>query len=88
MRQIAISPDGRNLAYTGQNPETSSDLWVLPLDTSDPEHPKPGAPKALLRTKAAEGAPAFSPDGRWIAYITDESGSYNVYVQSFPGSLH
>jgi Tol biopolymer transport system component len=64
---------------------TGYDLWTLPLDTSDPDRPKPGKPEPFLRTPADETAPRFSPDGRWIAYRSNESGSDEVYVRPFPG---
>jgi dipeptidyl aminopeptidase/acylaminoacyl peptidase len=65
-------------------PETSADLWVLPLDTTDPDHPKPGTPQVFLRTQANELLPRFSPDGRWIAYRSDETGSNEIWVMPFP----
>ncbi len=46
---------------------------------------KPGKPTVFLRTRFLEGRPAFSPDGRWIAYNSDESGRHEVYVRPFPG---
>ena len=52
---------------------------------SDPDHPKPGKPELFLRTPFDETEPAFSPDGRWIAYASNESGRYEVYVRPFPG---
>ncbi len=55
------------------------------MDLRDPDHPKPGKPQPFLRTPAQELRPAFSPDGRWIAYTSDESGRYEIYVRSFPG---
>jgi serine/threonine-protein kinase len=55
------------------------------LDLSDPEHPKPGKPELFLRTPANERDPAFSPDGRWIAYVSTESGIGELYVRPFPG---
>jgi len=81
----SFSRDGRRLAYYGASPETGTDIWTLPLDLSDPEHPKPGKPELFLGTPAREIRPAFSPDGHWIAYQSDESGKYEVYVQPFPG---
>ncbi len=82
----SISPDGKRLAYTEQNPQTGMDLWTLPLDTSDPANPKPGKPEPFLGTPFAERAPAFSPDGRWIAYSSTESGRSEVYVRPFPAA--
>jgi serine/threonine-protein kinase len=81
----SFSPDGRRLAYFDLSPETAGDIWTLPLDLSDPEHPKPGKPEPFLSTPAREIRPAFSPDGRWIAYQSDESGRYEVSVRPFPG---
>jgi serine/threonine-protein kinase len=77
----SFSPDGKRLAYVEQNPETQFDIWILPLDTTDPTHPKPGRPEAFLRTPSNEFWPAFSPDGRWLAYVSDESGYAALYVR-------
>ncbi|HXA65025.1 MAG TPA: protein kinase [Bryobacteraceae bacterium] len=77
-------PDGRLLAYQVVVSATvDSDIWTLPLDTSDLDHPKPGKPKVLLHTPYDENMPAFSPDGRWIAYRSDESGTTEIYVRPF-----
>jgi serine/threonine-protein kinase len=81
----SFSPDGRRLAFYEMNPETGQDIWTLPLDTSDPDHPKPGQPEPFLRTQFDERAPMFSPDGRWIAYASNESGAQEIYVRPFPG---
>ncbi len=80
---FSVSPDGRRLAYQ-QRGETDFDIWTLPLDLTDPDHPKPGKPEPFARTPANEREPAFSPDGRWMAYSSDESGKYEVYVRPFP----
>jgi WD40-like Beta Propeller Repeat len=69
----------------GSGVDTRFGLWTLPLDVSDPEHPKPGKP-LFLRTPFEEVEPAFSPDGRWIAYSSDESGRREVYVRASSGS--
>lgn len=80
----SFSPDGRRLAYFERNPETAVDIWTLPLDTSDPDHPKPGKPEPFLRTPATENVPVFSPDGRWIAYRSTESGTTEIFVRPYP----
>jgi Tol biopolymer transport system component len=85
LRPYSFSPDGKRLAYAELAMDTSFDLWTLPLDVSDAEHPKPGKPELFLRTPFDEREPAFSPDGRWIAYSSAESGQYDVYVRPFPG---
>jgi Tol biopolymer transport system component len=83
MYPYSFFPDGR-LAYFERDPDSGNDLWTLALDLSDPEHPKPGKPELFLRTSSNEGHPAVSPDGRWIAYKSDESGGDEVYVRPFP----
>jgi protease II len=55
------------------------DVWVLPLFGDQKPFP-------FLQTEANERGARFSPDGRWIAYISDESGINQVYVQNFPAS--
>ena len=81
----SFSPDGRRLAYWETNPETGSDLWTVTLETSDPDHPKAGKPEPFLRTPSDELVPMFSPDGRWIAYRSNESGTSEIYLRPFPG---
>jgi serine/threonine protein kinase len=70
------SRDGRFLLYTVENPETKSDLWVLPLQGDS-------KPTPFLRTKFNESSGQFAPDGHWIAYTSDESGSDEIYVREF-----
>ena len=72
------SPDGRSMVYVDRGPNTSWDLWILPLGGE-------GKPIPLLRTRFREGFASFSPDGRRLAYVSDESGRLEVYVQPFPG---
>jgi len=67
------------------NPETGADIWTLPIEGSGSDHPKVGEPEPFLRTAANEWSAAFSPDGRWMAYSSDESGNFEVYVRPFPG---
>jgi serine/threonine-protein kinase len=81
LRSYSFSPDGKRLAFSELNAETGMDIWMLPLDASDPERPKPGKPEPFLRTAANELEPEFSPDGRWIAYMSDETQRFEVYVR-------
>jgi len=74
---ISMSPDGQLLAYGEINPMTGYDLWVLRL--------KDHKATPFLQTPFTESVPQFSPDGHWIAYISNESGRYEVYVQPYPG---
>jgi serine/threonine-protein kinase len=80
----SISPDGRRIAFYEVSPGAGMDLWTLSLDLSDIHNPKAGSPELFLQTPADESQPAFSPDGHWIAYTSDESRSNQVYVRPFP----
>jgi Tol biopolymer transport system component len=73
------TPDGRSLIFGRLAPETKWDLWVLPLDGDR-------VPRAYLRTRFHDVGASVSKDGRWIAYLSDESGRPEAYVQSFPVS--
>jgi Tol biopolymer transport system component len=70
--------DGRYIAFQSRGKETNWDIWVLPTFG---DH----KPIAFLKTQFAEVLPVFSPDGRYLAYQSNESGRNEVYVQSFPG---
>ncbi len=76
-----ISPDGRYLIYvTPTNPDTGADLWVQPLFGNERK------PWAFLQTKFNERQAQFSPDGEWIAYQSNESGTQEIYIRPFPKS--
>ena len=75
------SPDGRHLLYRTIDPRIGSDLYALPIDTSG----KAGAPVPVATGPSDEREGQFSPDGLWVAYQSDESGHFEIYVQSFPG---
>jgi eukaryotic-like serine/threonine-protein kinase len=68
--------DGRFLLYTTVNPKTKADIWVLPLEGGR-------KPLPFLITESSERQARFSPDGRWVAYTSDESGQDEIYVRSF-----
>jgi serine/threonine-protein kinase len=82
---VSWSPDGQLLAFHENNPTTQRDIWVLPLGDPSAGPGQVRKTQPFLRTRFDEGAPRFSPDGHWLAYISDESGRYEIYVQSFPG---
>jgi eukaryotic-like serine/threonine-protein kinase len=71
------SPDGRSLLFEQTDPKTASDIWVLPARG---DH----TPQPYLATSFSEDDAHFSPDGKWVAYTSDESGRDEVYVRSFP----
>ena len=71
------SRDGRYLLYRQIGPQTSHDIFVLPMSGGSKPFP-------YLQTPAMENGGAFSPDGNWIAYNSDESGRSEVYVERFP----
>ncbi len=74
----SVSPDGQVLAFAENHPETRMDLWILPLEGER-------KPKPFLQTPYLEHSPAFSPDGHWLAYQSNESGRDEIYVQAYPG---
>jgi serine/threonine-protein kinase len=80
----SFSPDGNALTYVELDPLSGSDIWVLRLDAAG------GGTRPLLRTPFSESAPMISRDGRWLAYQSNESGRYEVYVQRWPdgGARH
>jgi serine/threonine protein kinase len=86
------SPDGRSVIYQVVNPQTRSELWVVPLEAErGAGSQKPGTPTPLLQTtfnetqgqfsRGREGAPSGAP--RWVMYSSDDSGAWQIYVQPF-----
>jgi Tol biopolymer transport system component len=71
------SPGGE-LAFVRVNPDSLQDILILPVKRAE-------KPSVFLQTPFGEGAPSFSPDGRWIAYVSNESGSNQIYVRAYPG---
>jgi dipeptidyl aminopeptidase/acylaminoacyl peptidase len=72
-----LSPDGKLLAFAEFSPVTRLDIWLLSLGPERKTRP-------LIQTPFRDYQPSFSPDGRWLAYVSDESGRDEVYVQPFP----
>ena len=74
------SRDGRYLLFRAfkAGPTPNADIWALPLDGD-------GKPLPVLRTRFEERDAQFSPDGKWIAYHSNDSGQHEVYVQPFHG---
>ena len=78
------SRDGRFLLYGSGSPQTSFDIWVVPMEG---EH----KPFVFLKTNFDERQAMFSPDGHWVAFVSNQSGRYEIYVQPFsagsPGTV-
>jgi serine/threonine-protein kinase len=72
-----VSPDGRTLMYRTDEGNGDQQVFMMPLDKS--------AAAAAFLTKSVNWAPRFSPDGKWLAYSSDESGVAEVYVRPWPG---
>lgn len=85
MAKKSWDPSGKFLAFEELNPQTGSDIMILPMEGSEAAGWKPGKPFAFLNSPSNERMPMFSPDGRWLAYWSDESGKPQVYVRPFPG---
>ena len=72
-----MSRDGRFLLYTANSPKTGYDLWYLPMTGER-------TPKPFVQGSAYEGFGHFSPDGRYVVYLSGESGTNEIHVRSFP----
>jgi Tol biopolymer transport system component/predicted Ser/Thr protein kinase len=72
------SRDGSVVAFNRYGSDTGWDIWALPMDASSEPFP-------ILQSEFAEVRPGFSPDGRWLVYNSNESGTMEVYVTQFPG---
>jgi Tol biopolymer transport system component len=84
----SISPDGKRLAMFGPNSGGvhifGVHIFTVPFE-GDRDHLQLGLPKPFLQTPFLNTLPSFSPDGRWVAYASRESGRAEVYVRPFPG---
>jgi Tol biopolymer transport system component len=77
VRNLSYSADGRFIIFTRSDPNTKFDLWVVPLFGDRKPFP-------YLQMEPREDNARFSPDGKWIAYESDETGQPEIYVRSFP----
>jgi serine/threonine-protein kinase len=74
---VSWSPDGRFLAFNQMTPGTAFDVFVLSVDGDR-------KPRPVVETKSVEGSAKFSPDGKWLAFCSNESGRPEVFVQAYP----
>jgi serine/threonine-protein kinase len=74
----AASLDGKVVLYGEDNPQSGWDIWSVELSGNHKSQP-------FLQGPFNETAPAFSPDGRWLAYVSNESGRNEIYIRPFPG---
>ena len=75
---MSVSPDGQLLLLMiWGHPTEQANIWAMPLNGS-------GGSRPLITTPANELLPVFSPDGRWIAFLSDKTGAYEVFVRRFP----
>jgi dipeptidyl aminopeptidase/acylaminoacyl peptidase len=74
---ISLSPDGKSLVFAYRKKQGDSDIWYSSLE-------KDAQPRPLLTTSFNEAAPRVSPDGHYLAYQSDETGRYEVYVRPYP----
>jgi serine/threonine-protein kinase len=71
------SPDGKLLAFNQVTPNSGLNVWVIRMSDRKAQ--------PFLQAPFNESAPRFSPDGHWLAYVSDESGRYETYVKPYPG---
>lgn len=74
----SFTPDGRTLVYHAISATTGTDLYAVSVTDDKP------TPQRLLQTRANEHSGCVSPDGRWIAYVSDESGREEIYLARYP----
>jgi Tol biopolymer transport system component/predicted Ser/Thr protein kinase len=79
----SFTPDGKLLAYSELNSNGAA-VWIVPVDGSSGQLLREGSPKPFLQTPSRMTFPAFSPDGKWLAYASTENGRYEVSVTDFP----
>ncbi len=75
----AFTPDGESLVFSQADPVTGMDIWVMTLGDGE------RSVTPLVRTAANEYMPSLSPDGRWMTYISDETGTWEIYLRSVAG---
>jgi Tol biopolymer transport system component len=80
----SISPDGKRLAMIQLSTAGGIEIWTATID-GEAGHPRLGKPEPFLQTPFSTISPAFSPDGRWLAYYSHDPAKEGVWVVPFPG---
>jgi serine/threonine protein kinase len=80
---FGFTPNGKRLAYIEVAPNGQVQVWTVPLEDRGGQL-KAGKPEQFLKSSFTDLGPSFSPDGRWLAYQSNESGVFEVYVRAFP----
>jgi DNA-binding winged helix-turn-helix (wHTH) protein/Tol biopolymer transport system component len=88
LQVFSISSDGHTLAFVRTGKDRSFEIWTLSLNLKDPEHPKSGKPEPFVSESLSQVDPAFSPDGRWIAYVSTNGAGLGgqITVRPFPST--
>ena len=79
----SFTPDGKRAAYI-ESGAGGYDLWTVPLEGDPISGIRAGKPEIFLNSEFDERSPTFSPDGRWLAYSSNEGGTFELYVRAFP----
>jgi serine/threonine-protein kinase len=79
-------PDGRHLAFAEMDTATARpDIMILEMEGSEEQGWKPGKVMPLVESPYVDNLPEFSPDGRWLAYMSNQTGRFEIYVRPYPG---
>ena len=84
MQPLSWSADGRTLVFNELNPVTNRDLWLLPMAGDRAADGHQPSPTPCATTPANELGGVISPDSKWMAYVSDETGRLECFVQAFP----
>ena len=81
----SFHPNGRLLAFTENTSGGPADVMMLPIEGDEKSGWKAGTAAAFLKASYSESTAMFSPDGRWVAYLSNEGGRGDIFIQPYPG---